>query len=157
MKQLPPDAIEADFLNLFIKNDFVNLVVQETNRYAEVNKHKFSAHVPWTPVTKEEIRAYLGIVIYMGIVKLPTNKMYFIESFVQCKMVSQCMTFTKFLQINRYVHLVDEVKKNPNDYFWKVKPALDLMDHFRDYYQPGCPIAIGEAMIGFQGRLGAKQ
>lgn len=54
-------------------DDMWELMVTETNRYhdqlvaAEPNKHKRK----WGPVTWDEMEAIIGILIYMGIVKLP--------------------------------------------------------------------------------------
>ena len=77
-QRYPNVCKEGTFFNAMFTYDMWDLIVTETNRYhdqqatAEPAKHKGK----WNPVTREEMEAFLGIIILMGIVKLPRLKMY---------------------------------------------------------------------------------
>ena len=90
--------------------------MQETNKYynfvvrTDPNKNK----QPWSPVTREEMEAFVGIIILMGIVKLPRFRMYWREDcFLHQERVSSIMLRTRFLQIWRYFHLADNSTAPP--------------------------------------------
>ena len=64
---------ELDFFDSLFTDNLWELLVQESNKCyqqqkaADPNKHKR----PWAPVTREEMEAFIRIIILMGIVKLP--------------------------------------------------------------------------------------
>ena len=115
-QRYPNDRREGTFFCAMFTDDMWNLIVTETNRYhdqqasAEPHKHK----VKWTPVSREEMEAFVEIMIYMGIVKLPRIKMYWSnDTFLHQETVSSVMSQTRFLQIWQYFHLADNSKAAP--------------------------------------------
>ena len=65
---LPVGSSEKDF-ELFVTNDFYNKVVEETNKYAALSQRKAGiVDNNWEDTNAEEIQAYIGILIYMGLV-----------------------------------------------------------------------------------------
>ena len=97
-------------------DDMWDLIVTETNWYhdqqatAEPAKHKGK----WNPVTREEMEAFLGIIILKGIVKLPRLKMYWSnDRLVHQERISSVMSQARFLEIWRYFHLVDNSSAVP--------------------------------------------
>jgi hypothetical protein len=48
----------------------------------------------WEDTDKEEIQAYIGILIYMGLVDLPWIEDYFQGDFCVCPIVRQAVTHT---------------------------------------------------------------
>ena len=60
---------------MFFTDDLMQLMVLESNRYAEevMGTEKYSK---WTKITAEELKAFLGFSILMGINQLPTVKDY---------------------------------------------------------------------------------
>ena len=65
------DLKAVDFLNRFFTNEVWDLLVTETNRYAALNISSASRPRPWQPVTNEEMKAFIGILMAMGILRLP--------------------------------------------------------------------------------------
>lgn len=74
------------FLHADDDNDIIDILVRETNRYAD-QKIAQKARPPrilgqhsrfrnWVPVTPDEMLAFIGIVLSMGIVKKPTFESY---------------------------------------------------------------------------------
>ena len=60
-------------------DDVVNLLVTETNRYAQQFKDDNptnKAATSWKPVNGATMKAFIAIILYMGMVKLPTLQMY---------------------------------------------------------------------------------
>ena len=53
-------------------NDFYNKVAEETNKYAALSERKAgTVDNNWEDTNAEEIQAYIGILIYIGLVHLP--------------------------------------------------------------------------------------
>ena len=61
----------------YFTDEVWQLIVDETNRYAASCRQNLSDHSrPWTPVTVADIKAFIGMVILMGIVKSPQLDLY---------------------------------------------------------------------------------
>ena len=60
---------------MFLSDDLIKLMVTESNRYAEevMGSEKFAT---WTKITVDEMKAFLGFSILMGINQLPAVKDY---------------------------------------------------------------------------------
>lgn len=58
---------EFDYYNLFFDDDVINLIVTESNRYAQQTR-KVTAK-PWIPITNNELHIYLAIKILQGMIK----------------------------------------------------------------------------------------
>ena len=69
---------EKDFFELFVTNDFYSKVAEETNKYAALSQRKAgTVDNNWEDTNAEEIQAYIGILIFMGLVDLPEIEDYF--------------------------------------------------------------------------------
>lgn len=72
------DVQEKDYFEHLFNNEMWEIIVSETNRYYEQQKasdpdhHKTERH----PVTKGEVQAFVGMLILIGIVRLPRFQMY---------------------------------------------------------------------------------
>jgi hypothetical protein len=158
---LPPSSAEKDYLSLFLDQEFYEWVAQQTNKYASYCQ-KDMPDSKWEETNGREIQAYIGILIYMGLVELPEMCDYFQGDFVVCPIVRQAMTLRRFEKLGQYLRLSDEEnipRKNDKHYdpLYKVRPALDIMNKFKNVYRPGRDLAVDEAMIGFKGRFCLKQ
>ena len=72
---LSADKKEKDFLDLFFPQQIYNLVANQTNIYAN-QKIESKPDPLWKETTPEEIKAYIGIRLFMAIRKLPETKIY---------------------------------------------------------------------------------
>ena len=67
-----------DFFKLFVTDELINTMVLETNKYAEqeINKHhplkRSSCLKDWNAINADDMRNFLGILLHMGCVKLPS-------------------------------------------------------------------------------------
>ena len=111
------------------------MIVCETSHYYEQqkasnpNKHK----MPWHPVTKGEMKAFVGILILMGVIKLPRFEMYWSsDRLIHQEGITEVMPRTRFLQIWRYFHLADNSKvaalgTDGYDKIYRVRTFLSLI------------------------------
>ena len=82
-------------------NDFYNKVAEETNKYAASSQRKTgTVDKNWEDTNAEEIEAYIGILIYMGLVDLPEIEDYFPGDFYICPIVRQAMTLKRLKNCN---------------------------------------------------------
>ena len=92
-----------DFFKLFLTDDLINMMVTEANRYAdqEINKHRplrrSSRLNLWKPVDHQEMCQFLGILLHMGCVKLPTFEHYWSTNFLY-----RFLMFSKVMPRNRF-------------------------------------------------------
>lgn len=114
--------------------------------------------------TPEEIRAYFGFIILMGINRLPELRDYW--------STNPCLHYTpiaskiardRFEEISRYLHFVDNTTIPGHDdpvfsRLQKVNPILLAMKRkYRKIFSPYCDVSCNEAMMKFKGQSTMKQ
>jgi hypothetical protein len=159
-----------DYFKLYLTPNIVNLIVTETNRYADQyiqeNMDTLRPHSTarkWQPTNSDEIMTFLGLLLLMGVVYKPrlpmywsTNELYHTAIFSQVMSRDRCMLLLKFLHFanNDNIDLTD-----PNrDRLHKIREFLDLMkENFQNVLEPGQHICVDESLVLFKGRLQFKQ
>ena len=162
------DTTILDVFYRYFTPEVWNFLVVETNRYAAqcrgaqcptpANRRR-----PWHDVTIEELTAYMGVCMLMGIVVLPRIDVLVAKAISQ--LLSQVMSLTRFEQISRYLHLCNIIlsEQVPHgqpgyDPLFKLRKLLDMITpKLQSEYNPHDQMSIDEAMIPFKGRLGFKQ
>lgn len=143
-----------------------DLLVEETNKYAAQCRSPQTARRPrpWSDVTKEEIKAFVGMLMVMGICRLPRIEKYWSTSHpLFTPQLREVMPLVRFQQIYRYLHLADSSAQVPYgqpgyDPLFKVRKYLDLVTpKLESEYNLHEHLSVDEAMIPFKGRLGFKQ
>ena len=132
----------------------------ETNRYSKLGLPQQRHARPWHDVTVEDMKAFVGLLITMGILRLPRLEMYWQteSSLLQIPGVSSLISRIQFEQIWRYLHLADNSQDNKTDKLFKVRHFVDLVTaQFSENYTLHQPVTIDEAMIPYKGRLSFKQ
>lgn len=131
-----------DFVQLFITNELLNLLVQQTNLYAEHffednpdylrAKPKSRVH-RWKPVTLEEIKVFLGIVFLMGLDQKPemglhwsTNKLFYSPVYGKTMARDRFFILLKFLHFNnnREMPRPDSAEY---DRLYKIRPVITML------------------------------
>ena len=157
-----PDS-PSDIFQLMFTPDLLDSIVEQSNLYAKevMGEDKYSA---WVKITTDELKAYLGFCILMGINHLPALDDYWsTDPMLHYSPVADQITRDRFREISRYLHFVDNATLTPrgspgHDRLGKVRPVLDhLSSHFLDLYDPHREVAIDEAMIKFTGCSSLKQ
>lgn len=135
------------------------MIVEETNLYA------LQGMMPnWRTLTVSELKAYIGMLILMSIHNLPQVYLYWSsDKFFNVQEISSVMSFRRFQQITRCLHLNDNSKipdkTSPNfDRCYRVRPLMEMLNiNFQKEYKPSSHVAVDESMILFKGRSAMKQ
>jgi len=146
---------------------------KQTNRYATQERerrgvgHNGVRGRPWTPTTPEEICGYVGVLLVMALVPLPSVEYFFTDKlglqFVILPKLTHIMSLMRFQQIKRFFHLADNQDRHPRDHprydrLFHVRPMLDTVTKtFKKFYRLGWCVAVDESMVPFKGRSFMKQ
>ena len=126
-----------DMLNLFIPLALVQTWVDETNQYATEMRTRKPSRMKWVNVCVEELPAYIGMVIAMGLVNLPSALDYFsTEPILSHPWFPSILSWDRFLLISQYFHTANDVQY-PGDKLSKLRPSIDhLIRSFQKYWTP---------------------
>ena len=98
------------YFDLFFPFRLIELLVEETNRYAvqKLNQSKRKSKI-WKPVVTDEIYAYIGCKILMGISNLPEIDHYWLEdkSIGSVQLIQKTFARNRFEDIDRSLHCVN--------------------------------------------------
>nr|XP_039265449.1 piggyBac transposable element-derived protein 4-like [Styela clava] len=154
----------------FFNITVIEFIVQMTNLNAtrkmdeQLAKNNIQGK-SWRNVDSGEMYAFIGMVIAMGIIRLPTLDMYWQKKnwILDVSSFNKIMTRQRFRDILRYLHFCDEAMapgaEDPNkDKLYKVRELLTiLLPLFQTCYTPGREISIDETLIPFKGRINFRQ
>ena len=102
---LAPSSL-LQLFHVFFTTELLSSITTETNLYAEICLKE--AYETWDKVTVEELQAYLGFMMLMGIVQLPSIRDYWSNSDTfHYKPIASRISRTRFLQIHRFLHFVN--------------------------------------------------
>ncbi|XP_062531825.1 piggyBac transposable element-derived protein 4-like [Bombyx mori] len=137
-------------------------MVEETNKYAAefINSHvlkpKSRIH-KWKDTTIEEMERFMGVLMVMGISKVPNLHLYWSKK--RCyrnEYIANLITRDRFLLLLKFWHFSDNV--NNGDKLYKIRKILDIVFKlFTEILKPGRFIVIDETMIPWKGRLNFRQ
>ena len=103
-----PD-MPVDVFTHFFTNDLIDKIVVQTNLYASqvMTEDSFSN---WEKTTVEELKAYFGFYILMGINHLPSLDDYWkLDSVLHYSPVADKITRQRFREISRYLHFTNNM------------------------------------------------
>jgi hypothetical protein len=156
---LPMEARSVDYFYQLFPDALFEKITNETNLYAQQKRHK-----NWTPTSVTEIKAYLGILFYMGVIQLPNYRAYWSSKpELRQETISSIMSVNRYEQLTRAFHLNDSTQNPPrgdptHDKLHKIRPVIDnAKEKFPALYQPHKNLAVDEAMVKFKGRCGFLQ
>ncbi|XP_071842966.1 piggyBac transposable element-derived protein 4-like [Apostichopus japonicus] len=151
---------ELDLLRLFLTEAVLTNLVNQTNLYATQERAKEGgSKEPWSPVTTEEIMAFIGVAIAMGIVHKGELREYWSTTpLLETPWFPSVMSGHRFCMIQRYLHLANNRTASTADgklcdKLYKVRPLLDsLLTSFPQHYHPGKNLSLDEQMLGTKAR-----
>ena len=141
----------------FFDEHLLGMIVHETNLFAAQSLAAVNRETTWE-TTIEELKAYLGFMIVMGVNRLPEIREYWSRdeklhnSFIACR-----ISRDRFEEISRYLHFTDNTTLPARDEpayhrLQKVLPMItELKRQFVEAYRPHTQNSIDEAMIPFKG------
>lgn len=147
LQQLTP----LSMFNLMFTDAITDFLVTQTNTYAMYMRRVDATHhkTPWTPTTVEEMKAFIGLTIVMGLVRLPRLDLYWQEKvpLMQLRGMPEVI-----IAILRYLHISDRENEpgrgtDAYDKLYKVRVFLNLVHkNFKRAYNPGPEVTVDEAI-----------
>ncbi|CAH1986905.1 unnamed protein product [Acanthoscelides obtectus] len=156
----------VDIFLSFINNEVLELMVQETNRYAQqfLNNRQLrrsSRLRRWKNTDTSEMKRFLGLIMLTGIINFPRIEYYWKKSQVYFHPLLHKinMSYNRFALLLKCWHFVDNNLHRDNESrTYKVQPLIDMvLSNIRQTYCAGEIVVIDETMIPFRGRLKFRQ
>ena len=147
------DSTPIELFDIFYSNTIMELIVEETNRYASQHGvHDFNLSQP-------ELKVFLGVILLSGYHILPREILYWSrDEDVGVPLVADKMARTRFQEIKRFLHLADNMNLQKEDKLAKIQHYLDeckkLLSQFGVFAKN---ISIDEQMVPYFGRHTLKQ
>ena len=158
---LPRSASPLNYFQLFMTLSVWKHIMETTNTYARVHlgmlpPRRRSIFRNWRDITLTEIRAFVGVILQMGLVQLSDIKDYWATHFtLNLPFFRSVFSRDRFLQIFWMIHVGDAASTNKRS---KIQPFLDLLvPLFQRHLTPSRQLSIDESMIAFRGRVGFRQ
>lgn len=166
--ELKKDLEEAEpleFFQVFVTDDIIEYIVDETNRYAtqEINSRKNkkpkARENAWKPTNAEEMKKFLGILLYMGLKVVPKISFYWsTDIFYKNCVIPKVMSRNRFELLLKFLHFSDNQTANKKNRLSKIEELTQMIvSNFKSAYIPGENVTVDESMIPFRGRLLFKQ
>lgn len=161
--ELPQNPSPEFFAQLFFTDQLFNEIVHRTNQYAEksINSNrplrKKTRQGCWRPVTIQEMKKFVAILLHMGLIRLPTINHYWSTSErYKNNFCRNIMGRDRFLQILRYCHFCGS-----SEIVHRLDKIVLLQNHLNDtmklIYTPDKSLSIDESMVLWRGRLVFRQ
>ena len=145
----PLDTTPLQLLQHFLPQHLMEEFAQHTNDAAPHD---------WKHTSAQELYAFLGVHIYMGIDRLPATHLYWSEAFHH-PFITSLFSRDRFLQLLRYFRIVPApvvgAARNPIPYVRVL--AAKLNQSFAAHFTPTHFLTLDEAMVAFKGRSPIKQ
>ncbi|CAH2100875.1 unnamed protein product [Euphydryas editha] len=155
----PSRTRPVSYFSIFFNEDVIELILTQTNIYAEQNRSR-----NWTAVNSAEIKAFIGMIIMMGINPLPSIDLFWSsDPFFRNNEIAAVMPIKRFKKILENVHLNDNegmpLRGAPNyDKLYKIRPFLELINKAcQNNAKNTKSQSIDEAMVKFKGVSSLKQ
>lgn len=120
---LPPVVTPWVVFALFCNIAFIDLMVNSTNDFGA---HGEGRAARWTPMSKTEFLVFIGIIILMGVVKMPSYKDYWDPTLcVFAVSFAEKMSVTRFGLIQSHLHCAPQGVDDSVDKCAKVRGVLN--------------------------------
>ena len=160
--EMDSSATAMDFFDITFGNDIMEMMMEQTNLYAQQNPP--SARYRWYDTTVSKMYLFLGVIIAMGVHLLPSLADYWSsDSLLGVPGICLGMPIDRFKALLHCMHINDNSKAVPRnqpgyDRLHKIRPMIErLRQTWRTCYNPPREQSIDEAMVGFKGRNVMKQ
>ncbi|XP_033111785.1 piggyBac transposable element-derived protein 4-like, partial [Anneissia japonica] len=161
------DSSIFDIFHHFIDDQLLQLIVDETNRYAEriiaQNAGRLGVMKDWRNTDINEVRAFISILLDLGLDRRGSYELHWSKQWLLNKPgFRSIMSRNRFNLLLRCVHLVDNdaapARDNPNyDKGFKVRFFMEhLMTNFQSAFYPSRNVSVDESVIAFKGRVSFK-
>ncbi|XP_014485410.1 PREDICTED: piggyBac transposable element-derived protein 4-like, partial [Dinoponera quadriceps] len=108
----------GDIYSLLLDDRILEIIVEETNRYAEkMLLEKTSSRLDkWKPTDKTEMKRFFGLIMWMGIVKLPEVHLYWSTNAAYAQSLpAAVLSRNRFELLLQMLHFCDNENENHDD------------------------------------------
>ncbi|KAK9969977.1 hypothetical protein ABG768_028118 [Culter alburnus] len=141
------DDTALQLFQLFFAMSVLQIIVQHTNAYGAKNQQEGGK--PWNNILVEDLKSYLALIVYMGLVNVSAFTDYWRRSQIySVPLPAEIMSCRKFITITNALYL-----SNPQDDEENEKDACRTFF----YFHPNQNISIDERMVASKARSGLKQ
>ena len=119
---LPNNPSTGDFFNLFLTDEFFDILVEQTNLYAiqykrnNPNLPPHSRAIEWFDTTRVEMKQFIALSLLMGIVRKPEIAQYWSTNpLLKGSIFNSVMPRNRFQSILQFLHFADNSQFDPND------------------------------------------
>lgn len=167
LSQCVDNPSPSELFRMYFDRAAIKTLCANTNKNAAKNiaggkKYK------WADVTEAEMYQYIGITLYMGILKLPKLKDFWrASSIFHVPYIQEVMPRDRFLTIAWNIHISDpgedafnDCKKGTDDYdcLHRIRPLYDsLRVACKAVYHPQQNLSVDERMVATKARIPITQ
>ncbi|XP_016116887.1 piggyBac transposable element-derived protein 4-like [Sinocyclocheilus grahami] len=156
-----------DIFSQYFDEEVVNILCANTNKNAVRNLER-GRKFTWADVYPEEMKKYIGLLLYMGVMDLPKVRDFWRKkTLFHVPFPATVMSRDRFLAISYNLHISDPMEDAENDKkrgteeydcLHRVQPVLDIMrNRCMSVYHPRQNISVDERMIATKARIFFKQ
>jgi hypothetical protein len=150
------------YFELFWGPEIWNTLIENTNAYAQCKEARHKENISsgqksrwWKAVTLYEMRIFIALLIYIGIVGTSNIASFWNKSGNTIHKPMELMTYYWFSQIKRYFHVSapDISRLSTARWYTKLEPLASMLrTKFQAYVVLGQNVSFDEMMVPFSGR-----
>ncbi|KAJ8970455.1 hypothetical protein NQ314_001227 [Rhamnusium bicolor] len=120
------DKDPYDIYKIFVTDEIIDYMVDQTNLYVQqIGPIRRSKTKSWVPTNHNEMETFIGILLWMGLFKLPKLRNYWSKNFLYENNISKTMTRNRFEQLLKMWHFNDNNDESyANDRLRKISPLI---------------------------------
>uniref|UniRef100_A0A3B3Y6R7 PiggyBac transposable element-derived protein domain-containing protein n=1 Tax=Poecilia mexicana TaxID=48701 RepID=A0A3B3Y6R7_9TELE len=157
----------GEMFSHFFDEKVLKLLCNNSNKYA-VRNHRSGRNFAWSEITIEEMKKYLGLLLYMALLELPKVSDFWRKNTIfYVPFPSTVMSRNRFRVISSNLHISDPAEDALNDQrkgtgehdrLHRVRPLLEIMrNRCMAFYHPKQHLSVDERMVATKARIGLKQ
>ncbi|XP_041564359.1 piggyBac transposable element-derived protein 1-like [Drosophila elegans] len=154
-RQIDEVKTPVEYFCSFFDNNVIDLITNQTNLYG-LQEHGIELQC-----TGDQIKRYIGILLYLGVIKVPQFKMAWSKEY-KLSAISDAMPRGKFDKIKQCLHFNDntkQLKKGDLNYdkLYKIRPLLDILKKSFGKLPQEEHQSVDEQIIAYKGQSSYKQ
>lgn len=153
------------FYGLMVSDKIFQEIVECTNLFAihkiasKEEVSKFARLRRWTPTDLAEIKQFFGILLFMGLVKLPRLADYWsTDEVLGHPYTRTVMSRNRFELLLQMLHFSRDDEANKSDRLHRIRNLLGMLNaNYQEHYTPNEDLCIDESVVPFRGRIIFRQ